>query len=152
MVGLAIVINISRRSVGRVLPRTGWPVGNGWVTAFRDDVVGRADSVDVYWYNLHLVLVVEHRNRFTDEASLRTIGEWCSRIAKKKRYAIATRSVMPDHLHLALRGNIEQSPEETALAMMNNLAFAFGQSPIWQSSYYAGTFGEYDMDAVRRNG
>ena len=71
---------------------------------------------------------------------------------RKRGYAISTRSVMPDHLHLALRGNIEQSPEEIALAMMNNLAYAFGQNPIWQSSYYAGTLGGYDMDAVRRNG
>ncbi len=98
------------------------------------------------------VLVVEHRNRFIDEESLRTIDHWCLRIARKKGYAISTRSVMPNHLHLALRGNIEQSPEEIALAMMNNLAYAFGQNQIWQSSYYAGTFGEYDMDAVRRNG
>ena len=105
-----------------------------------------------YWYNLHLVLVVEHRNRFIDEESLRTIDHWCSRIARKKGYAISTRSVMPNHLHLALRGNIEQSPEEIALAMMNNLAYAFGQNPIWQSSHYAGTFGEYDMDTVRRSG
>lgn len=103
-----------------------------------------------YWYNLHLVLVVEQRNRFTDEESLRKIGQWCSGIARKKGYAISASSVMPDHLHLALRGNIEQSPEEIALALMNNLAYAFGQNRIWQSSYYAGTFGEYDMDAVRR--
>ncbi len=60
--------------------------------------------------------------------------------------------MMADRLHLALRGNIEQSPEEIALAMMNNLAYAFGHNPIWQSSYYAGTFGNYHMDAVRRNG
>ena len=105
-----------------------------------------------YWYNLHLVLVVEHRNRFTDEQSLRTIDRRCSSIARKKGYLISARSVMPDHLHLALRGSIGQSPEDTALAMMNNLAFAFGQNPIWQSSYYAGTFGEYDMQSVRRNG
>ena len=105
-----------------------------------------------YWYNLHLVLVVEHRNRFTDEESLRTIDRLCSAIARKKGYAISTRSVMPDHLHLALRGNIEQSPAEIALAMMNNLAYAFGQNPIWQPSYYVGTFGDYDMDAVRRTG
>ena len=105
-----------------------------------------------YWYNLHLVLVVEHRNHFNDEGSLRTISRSCSAIARKKGYAISTRSVMPDHLHLALRGNIEQSPEEIALAMMNNLAYAFGQNAIWQSGYYAGTFGDYDMNAVRRNG
>jgi REP element-mobilizing transposase RayT len=105
-----------------------------------------------YWYNLHLVLVAEHRNRFTDEESLRTIDRSCSAIARKRGYAISTRSVMPDHLHLALRGNIEQSPEEIALAIMNNLAYAFGQRPIWQPSYYVGTFGDYDMDAVRRRG
>ena len=84
--------------------------------------------------------------------TLQPIDQWCSGIARKKGYAISTRSVMPDQLHLALRANIEQSPEKIALAMMNNLAYAFGQNPIWQSSYYAGTFGEYDMDAVRRNG
>ena len=104
-----------------------------------------------YWYNLHIVLVVEHRDRFTDQRSLRTIDNWCVAIAQKKGYAIATRSVMPDHLHLALRGNIEQCPEEIALVMMNNLAYALGQTAVWQASYYVGTFGEYDMDAVRRH-
>ena len=38
------------------------------------------------------------------------------------------------------------------MAMMNNPAYAFGENPIWQSGYYAGTFGDYDMGAVRRNG
>lgn len=103
-----------------------------------------------YWYNLHLVLVLDRRDRLTDENSLRTMDQSCLAIATKKGYAVSTRSVMPDHLHLALRGDIEHSPEEIALAMMNNLAFAFGQNRIWQSSYYAGTFGEYDMQTVRR--
>ncbi len=103
-----------------------------------------------YWYNLHVVLVVEQRSRFNDEASLTKIDRTCLAIAQKKGYAISTRSVMPDHLHLALRGNIQESPEEIALAMMNNLAFAFGQNPIWQPGYYTGTFGDYDMGAVRR--
>jgi REP element-mobilizing transposase RayT len=92
-----------------------------------------------YWYNLHLVLVVDHRRRFTDLESLKTIDRWCSGIAGKKGYAVSTRSVMPDHLHLALRGNIEESPEEIALALMNNLAYALGQNPIWRPSYYVGT-------------
>jgi hypothetical protein len=56
---------------------------------------------------------------------------------------------MPDHLHLALRGNIEHAPETIALSFMNNLADALGQKPVWQCGYYVGTFGEYDMNAVR---
>ncbi len=43
----------------------------------------------------------------------------------------------------------DQSPQEIALAFLNNLAFALGQKPIWQPSYYVGTFSEYNMDAVR---
>src|SRR6056297_1697604 len=103
-----------------------------------------------YWFNLHLVLVTESRMRFTDERSLKRISEMCDKAALKKAYQLASRSVMPDHIHLALRGNIEQSPEEIALTFMNNIAFAFGQKAVFRPGYYVGTFGEYDMGAVRQ--
>jgi len=56
---------------------------------------------------------------------------------------------MPDHLHMALRGNIEHDPQTIALSFMNNLAYALGQKPVWEFGYYVGSFGEYDMNAVR---
>ena len=103
-----------------------------------------------YWYNLHVVLVTDSRMRFTDQRSLNRIGETCDKVASKKACRVASRTVMPDHIHLALRGDIQQSPEEIALAFMNNIAFAFGQAAVFRPSYYVGTFGEYDMGAVRR--
>jgi len=103
-----------------------------------------------YWYNLHLVLVTDSRMRFTDERSLNMIGETCDKVAAKKAYRMARRSVMPDHVHLALRGDIEQSPEEIALAFMNNIAFAFGQKAVFRPSYSVCTLGECDMAPVRR--
>lgn len=45
---------------------------------------------------------------------------------------------------------IAQSPEEIALAFLNNLAYVLGQRRWWEAGYYAGTFGEYGMAAVRR--
>jgi REP element-mobilizing transposase RayT len=57
---------------------------------------------------------------------------------------------MPDHLHAAIRGNIKQSPQEIALAFQNNLAYIMGQVRLWTPTYYVGTFGEYDMWAIRR--
>ena len=39
--------------------------------------------------------------------------------------------------------------QEVALAFQNNLAYALGQARIWADTYYVGTFGEYDMSAVR---
>ncbi len=56
---------------------------------------------------------------------------------------------MPDHLHMALRGNIQDSPQEIALGFQNNLAHLLGQTPIWREGFYVGTFSEYDMGAVR---
>lgn len=102
-----------------------------------------------YWYNLHLVLVTDFRMRMTDEQSLAKLDLACRAIARKKGYGISIRSLMPDHLHMALRGNIEQSPETIALSFMNNTAYAFGQKAIWRPGYYVGSFGEFDMGAVR---
>jgi REP element-mobilizing transposase RayT len=96
-----------------------------------------------------LVLVVDGRCRVVDEPGLTAIRDGCRRIAEKKGYRIAGLSVMPDHLHLALRGKIEHSPAEIALAFQNNLAHILKRGAIWMNGYYAGTFGEYDMNAIR---
>ena len=103
-----------------------------------------------YWYNLHLVLVTDGRTRIVDEAGLETIRDGSGRIAEKKGYSIAAISVMPDHVHIALRGAIEHSPEEIALAFMNNLSHMLRRGRVWRSGYYVGTFGEYNMNAIRR--
>jgi REP element-mobilizing transposase RayT len=104
-----------------------------------------------YWYNLHVVLVTEERYQRADEQWLARIRDQSLRIAQKKRHAISCLSVMPDHLHIALRGNIDHSPQEIALSFQNNLAYALGQISVWRHTYYAGTFGEYDMQAIRRH-
>jgi REP element-mobilizing transposase RayT len=103
-----------------------------------------------YWYNLHLVLVVSERYRIGEAATLAKIREMAFRICVKKGYAASTLAVLPDHLHLAIRGAVIQSPEEIALSFLNNLASVMDQRPWWQAGYYAGTFGEYSMAAVRK--
>jgi REP element-mobilizing transposase RayT len=105
-----------------------------------------------YWYNLHLVLVVSERYRLGDVAALAKIRDTTLRICVKKGYEASTVAVLPDHLHLAVRGAVAQSPEEIALAFLNNLAYALDQRRWWEAGYYAGTFGEYGMAAVRHKG
>jgi REP element-mobilizing transposase RayT len=104
-----------------------------------------------YWYNLHVVLVNEERYQRADDPWLATIFAQSLAIATKKGHAAKAISVMPDHLHMALRGNVERSPEEVAMAFQNNLAYALGQLRVWQPTYYVGTFSEYDMQAVQHN-
>jgi hypothetical protein len=102
-----------------------------------------------YWYNLHVVLVVVERYRIVDRQRLRIIRDGCFQIAANKGHAIAALSVMPDHVHIALRGNIAHTPQEIALGFLNNLAYLLGQIPMWNEGFYAGTFSEYDMGAIR---
>jgi REP element-mobilizing transposase RayT len=102
-----------------------------------------------YWYNLHLVLVVEERWRITNTDLLRTIRDGCLKVAAKKGHLISRLSLLPDHLHIALRPQIEETPLDVVSAYQNNLAFLAGQQRIWCDGFYVGTFSEYTTEAVR---
>ncbi|MDA1051533.1 MAG: transposase [Planctomycetota bacterium] len=115
-----------------------------------DLVVPTASARGRYWYNLHVVLVTQARHRIADVNQLCVLRDTCDKIAEKKGYAISSLSLMPDHLHVALRGNIEHSPAEIGRCFQNNLAYAVGNSRLWADGFYVGSFGEYNMDAVRR--
>ena len=104
----------------------------------------------LYWYNLHVVMVTAERYRMDGARSAPTVSDACRATAVKHNYEISTLSVMPDHVHIALRGKPADSPQEIALRFQNNTAWALGQIRFWEHNYYAGTFGEYTMHAVRR--
>jgi len=76
-----------------------------------------------YWYNLHVVLLVADRARFRNEADFIKLDRALVATATKHQYQLAVRAWMPDHLHVALRSNIADSPAEIALSLMNNTAF-----------------------------
>ena len=102
-----------------------------------------------YWYNLHVVLVAAGRFRITNPAKLGLMRDAAVEIAHGTGGRIAALSVMPDHIHIALRGDIERSPQWIALAFQNGLAKAMG-CRVWQDGYYVGTFSEYRLDVIRR--
>jgi len=102
-----------------------------------------------YGYNLHLVLVVADRFRITNPEKLGQLRDAAFVVAGEIGCRIAALSVMPDHVHVALRGDIDRTPEEIALAFQNGLARAAG-GRVWQDGYYVGTFSEYDLEVIRR--
>jgi REP element-mobilizing transposase RayT len=103
-----------------------------------------------YWYNLHAVFVTEQRVRLRDLQQLRTIRNAMLKIVAKKEHAVSRLAVMPDHLHIALRPRIEESPLQVASAYLNNLGHMVGR--LWQDGYYVGTFGEYSAHVVGHTG
>ncbi|MDP6631082.1 MAG: transposase [Kiritimatiellia bacterium] len=102
-----------------------------------------------YWYGLHLVVVMAGRRRLVDYELMGKIRDTCLAIGRKKECGIRAVSVMQDHTHVALKGNIALSPEEIALSFLNNLAFGMGRNRVWKDEYYVGTFSEYGMESIR---
>lgn len=102
-----------------------------------------------YWYNLHIVLVVEGRSRISDVTQLTRLRDAALKVAVKKSHRVSRLSVMPDHLHAALRPTPAESPVDVVFAYQNNLAHMLNLGRIWTDGYYVATFGEYAMHAVR---
>jgi REP element-mobilizing transposase RayT len=101
-----------------------------------------------YWYNLHLVLVTAGRYRMGQEDFLLKLRGAAREIARRENCLLKSIAIMPDHVHMALRGNIERSALDIGLAFQNGLAAAAG-CRLWQDGFYAGTFSEYDLHAVQ---
>jgi len=102
-----------------------------------------------YWYNLHMAIVNDFRYiELRDE--LLTV--WCDtveKVASKHGHYLSRTGVLPEHLHLLMGCPQEQAPDEVALAYMNNLAYVCGNKPVFMSSFYVGTVGEYNLRSVR---
>lgn len=102
-----------------------------------------------YWYNLHIVLVHEDRWRDVNRNRLKQTQRVILSCAAKKGMRLSRCAILADHFHIALGCNLEQSPEQVTLAMMNNIAWIYEMKPILCFSAFIGTFGEYDQRAVQ---
>jgi REP element-mobilizing transposase RayT len=102
----------------------------------------------IYWYNLHLVLVNDGRYREVHAEPLQALHDMLLKASGTKSHDLSRGAILPDHIHLALRCKIDESPESVALSYLNNLAFALGMKRVFRFGYYVGTFGEYDLGAI----
>ena len=102
-----------------------------------------------YWYNLHLVAVMADRFRIGKEDFLNKVRAGVFAWAQETESRLKAFSLMPDHVHVATRGNPEQSPLELAEALWRSLNRAAGCG-LMGENLYAGTFSEYGLGAVRR--
>jgi len=104
-----------------------------------------------YWYNIHLVIVVQNRKfPITNRKALEIIKEYCFVIANKKECEIARLAIMPDHIHISLRGNPKLSPNDIGFAFLNNLSFVLGYNRCWKNEFYVGSFSEYNLDVLKK--
>jgi REP element-mobilizing transposase RayT len=96
------------------------------------------------------VLVHDARWCEVREERLEITRQMIAKVAARKQHRLSRAAILADHIHLTLGCGVSESPEEVALAYLNNLAYAHEMKPIYRFSYFVGTFGEYDLGAIRR--
>ena len=101
-----------------------------------------------YWYNLHLVAVTADRFRIGKEDFLDKVRAGVFAWAEDTVSRLKAIAPMPDHVHVAARGNPERSPLELAEALWRRINRAAGCC-LMGENLYAGTFSEYSLDATR---
>lgn len=104
-----------------------------------------------YFTALHLVLVHADRWRVVEREFHTKTSAAIDAIAMERGFRLSRFSILPDHLHLVLGVDYRNSPETIALSFMNKIAFRHGMQRLWMDSFYVGTVGPYDLNAVRRS-
>jgi REP element-mobilizing transposase RayT len=111
----------------------------------------RRSSHGEFSHNLHLVLVHEGRWHEIRKEIMEKLRRMILGASQAKGHLLARAGILSDHVHLALGCGIEESPLQVALGYLNNLAYAQGMTAVYQLGFYVGTFGEYDLGAIRRH-
>lgn len=102
-----------------------------------------------YWYNLHLVVERVSGSPVWGVAELAMLRTRLIAVASAKRHLLARAAFLPDHVHWLIGCEVGQSPQDIALSYLNNLDHVLGMNSAFRPSAYIGTFGEYDLGALR---
>jgi REP element-mobilizing transposase RayT len=120
---------------------------------FHDDTVDlglvRGSSHGQFIYGLQVVVQNESGWSETDSDLLKDLQETTRSVAKQHDWLLSRIGLLTNHLHVLLGPAITDSPESVALSLMNELANVYDLKPVLRYSYYAGTFGRYDRNAIR---
>jgi len=109
----------------------------------------RRSSHGEFIYNLHIVMTHQDRwNEIRDEV-LQSVRGIILQTAQERGHLLSEAGIIPDHHHLALGCEITESPVDVALIYMNNLALVHGNVPVFEKGFFVGTFGPFDLNAVR---
>ncbi len=113
----------------------------------------RKSSHAAFQYNVHFVFSVGRRIEFLDPMVGQKLVQYWLSVCQKKSWFAWDIEVVWDHAHLLLGISLGETPEEAALALLNNAELWFhsrysavmkqeGLDTVFQAGYYAGTSGE----------
>jgi REP element-mobilizing transposase RayT len=100
-------------------------------------------------HNLHAVLAYETDWYALDAKRLVTARSTIESVCADHGFLISRGGIVPTHVHLALGCGVGDAPGDVAISFLNALARADGMQPVCKFGFYVGTFGNFDLGAIR---
>jgi REP element-mobilizing transposase RayT len=101
-----------------------------------------------YLLAYHYVFVTAGRWRMPRKTA-EVIQTAFRKVSLDSQWKIGKLAMMPDHVHLAIKGVPESSPQDIGLRIQDECSRAVGTHGFWMPNWYMGTFGRYGMGGVR---
>lgn len=100
-----------------------------------------------------LQIVIENEGSWNEVRNHILLGmrQMIIRASQQKSWRLLRIGLLSNHIHILLGAGMNESPQQIALSLLNNLAFVHEMKPVFRFSYYVGTFGKYDRWAIRAN-
>ena len=109
--------------------------------------------------NYHLVFVTQERIPVFDEVVAPALFACLTEVGQQHQFAIERVGLLADHMHMLIEGVPTMSPEDYAKVIMNEtrewmeqkyfgVLKQTGAWDLWQSSFYAGSVGQYTTAQV----
>lgn len=102
-----------------------------------------------YWYDLHLVLGTNDRYDVALPEVWHEIVQASESWHQEQGHRLKAISLLPDHVHLLLRPNLNTSPYLVGEGLIERLNQVKIMRNIYHSTFYVGTHGIYAMNAIR---
>jgi len=101
-------------------------------------------------YDLHVVFSTQGRWNEIRPDILGSESQQIRETANRYGHLLGDAGILPDHKHIGVGCGITESPSSVAITYLNSLAKVYGMKAVFEFGFFVGTFGPYDLDAIRR--
>lgn len=102
-----------------------------------------------YWYDLHVVLGTNDRYSVALPEIWEAIVQASELWHQEQGHQLKSISLLPDHVHLLVRPNLNTSPYQLGEGLIERLNRVKIMQNIYHPTFYVATHGTYAMNAIR---
>ena len=108
----------------------------------------QSNSYGRYIYSLQVVVETQDSWNDVRQRALTGYRHAIQKACVSNQWRLSRIAILANHIHVLVGPTVEASPESVALSILNCLAESQEQKALFKFSYYVGTFGPYNRNAI----